>query len=470
MSKSQFPLPLPASEDLFPSPLLLQRLTRGTFCQHGLRSLRLWVWLRGFYGRPPWLEDEGQLYPRLFKYAEWRDRFFTPGHPTGEGVPTLHDPHCPCSRSTQEWLLADIPESQFPDWVEQVATELGVEMRMLQGWLQQRLFGVTRRTLAGDLELLVELELLQRRGRKFLPYPRLPEWIKGVAAEGRALREQRQGMWALERDRLFANLDLGTLAQRYAEPVAGTQRFFLEVDYVVRDSRIDLVEDCQEQLYQFWRQSPVPPVAVTYHSARVQATVRCVVFPVCCYYVRRSIYLCGFGQTPTGEGEWYNFRLDRIGNLQALNWEDGEIPFFVYDAYRQKSLPTPAEIRHEMEFAWGFDFYLEPRLMVLRFDPEFHEGYVAGTFRHETFRRISYEEVRGYVQQCEDADVRSALEAMLDRRSPDDPYYRAVYRHLDTNVRMRLRAWRPFGEVILPWSLRQEMAQEVREEFGWYWG
>lgn len=460
---------------LYPSAPLLQRLTQGAFRQHGLRSLRLWAWLRGLYGTPSWVadaeedSDERAMEPTTFTYADWRDRFFTVSHPKGEAVPALHDPHCRCSVLTCDWLTPVV--SSLPEWCDRLSEELNIEPDLLRSWLGQRLFGVTRRSLASDLHRLVDLSLLERQGRAFRLLPQLPDWV-WQASEG--FQGSSEKVVVVERaadhDRLFANLDLGAIAGRYAEPVAGQQRFFLDVDYIVRDRHIDLVEDWQERLYQLWRSADIPPVRLVYNSSRTRAVSTCIVYPVCCYYVRRSIYLCGFGQTPTGEGQWYNFRLDRIGNLQALSWEDGEIPFFVYDAYRQKSLPTPTEIRRELGLAWGFDFYLEPRLMVLRFDPAFEAGYVAGTFRHETFQRISYDEVWGYVQQCGDADGRSALESTLDRRSPDDPYYRAVYRHLDTNVRMRLRAWRPFGEVILPWSLRQEMAQEVREEFGWYWG
>lgn len=34
----------------------------------------------------------------------------------------------------------------------------------------------------------------------------------------------------------------------------------------------------------------------------------------------------------------------------------------------------------------------------------------------------------------------------------------------DTNVGLRLRAWRPLGEVLLPWELRDSITKEVEAE------
>ncbi|MCT7982366.1 TIGR03985 family CRISPR-associated protein [Laspinema sp. A4] len=57
---------------------------------------------------------------------------------------------------------------------------------------------------------------------------------------------------------------------------------------------------------------------------------------------------------------------------------------------------------------------------------------------------------------------------VLANRSETDAYYRAWIREGDINVRMRLRSWRPNGEVILPLSLRHQMAEEVTRELSHY--
>ena len=57
---------------------------------------------------------------------------------------------------------------------------------------------------------------------------------------------------------------------------------------------------------------------------------------------------------------------------------------------------------------------------------------------------------------------------VLKSRPLQDVYYQVCYRDGDTNIRHRLRAWRPHVEVLLPWSLRREIAEEVKTEFQFY--
>lgn len=71
-------------------------------------------------------------------------------------------------------------------------------------------------------------------------------------------------------------------------------------------------------------------------------------------------------------------------------------------------------------------------------------------------------------QHTQRQQQQQALLTVLNSRSPQDAYYYAYYREDDTNVKQRLRAWRPKGEVLLPWELRQSIAEEVEKEFQLY--
>ena len=249
----------------------------------------------------------------------------------GEEIPPLHNSRCLCARRGYDWVLSVVGQEGMAAWIEAVCAELGVERQEWQERLEQRLFGVTRRSLADDLRLLVELGLLARQGHKFAPLKELPQWVREpvVAKPVRGQESPTKPPLLGRPEVLFGNLDFGSLAQRYGKPVGGgVQRFLVHVDYVVCKGQIDRVEDWQEAFYQLWQQSPVPPVRLLYRSSRMRVSRFCVVYPVCCYYVRRSIYLCGFGQTPTRQGRWYNFRLDHIEDLEPLSWESEELPFF----------------------------------------------------------------------------------------------------------------------------------------------
>jgi len=59
---------------------------------------------------------------------------------------------------------------------------------------------------------------------------------------------------------------------------------------------------------------------------------------------------------------------------------------------------------------------------------------------------------------------RQRLLRVIQSRPGEDAYYTAIYRQGDPNVLMRLQAWRPFVEVLLPWELRVRVAEDVRKE------
>lgn len=56
------------------------------------------------------------------------------------------------------------------------------------------------------------------------------------------------------------------------------------------------------------------------------------------------------------------------------------------------------------------------------------------------------------------------MQRVVAARSPQDVYYAGWVRLGDINVVMRLRDWRPQGEVIAPWALRQQMREEAKQE------
>jgi CRISPR-associated protein (TIGR03985 family) len=184
--------------------------------------------------------------------------------------------------------------------------------------------------------------------------------------------------------------------------------------------------------------------------------------------VQRAVYLCAFGQTPKQQGEWYNYRLDRIQQITVLNWTDRHIPQRLQQEYQKSSLPNPDYIQEQKSKAWGFDFYQPLKPMLLRFEREFHDRYIRNTFRHDTFKPVTYKKAEQLIRQFTQPPQQQTLLTVLKSRSHQDAYYHLFYREGDPNVGQRLRAWRPKGEVLLPWELRQSIAKEVETEFKLY--
>lgn len=272
----------------------------------------------------------------------------------------------------------------------------------------------------------------------------------------------------------FLDPNLPLLAEQISEQVhEETHRVFLYVDYLVPEStqKQDDVDQLQGELQEIWESEPILPLLLTYHSAHQNLVKECVVYPVCIYYMERAKYLCAYGSTPKDEINWHNYRLDRICSkrLVPLDWEDPRVPQLLREKYEDEQLPTPKTVQTKLKQAWGFDFYKPSVLMLLRFDQDFHDCYIRGTFLHHTFESVDYMQVASLLRQhTPDPEHRSTLLEILQSRSPTDAYYKAQYRATDYHVTRRLRAIGPEVEVLLPWDLRQQMTLDIQQTWSRY--
>ncbi|MDJ1172369.1 TIGR03985 family CRISPR-associated protein [Roseofilum sp. BLCC_M154] len=422
-----------------PTVILLKYLARAALRQKSafLQAIRLWVILRVLYEEPS-IKDP-------FTFPEWREFWFTASHPKSDRLPDNHDRTCPCSKTTQDWLLQALSPSEITLWCEQFVQQEQCSLSQIQDYLQQRPFQVTRRSLQSDFYRLRDLGWLTGRDRLYSRVSQPPL--------GYPISKNASPLCTLP----LINPDLELTVQTLLQPLGGHPRFFLYLDYVVHQSQQDRVEDWQNLLKQIWTQTPIPPLELSYNSAKLGKICTVIIYPVSIYYVRRALYLCGFGATPQGTGEWYNYRLERIEKMTVRSWEDADIPTLLGDRHQQQTLPTPEYIETELDRVWGFDFWEPKQFLLYRFDRQFHDRYIQGTHRHATFKPISYETVRSHLQKHHCLSI-------LKSKSPQDAYYQADYRDNDINVIQRLRAWRPFGEVLWPLSLRERMRAEVNQE------
>lgn len=464
-----------------PHPALLQQLARGALVQSQnlLFALRLWAILRWLYSQ----EGYKALTDR-FTLTSWRESFFSTTHPKSEQQQEIlehSDRQCACHHTTKDWLSKW--GCNIAEWQQSLAA-INVARADLDEILAARLFALTRKSLQTYFDRLVNLNYLQLEpsaARKSKPYCRkaiLPEvdtsanlsLASDFTPTDRVYLAQTVDMLS------FLNPQLSAIAEQISPQVSATRRIFLHVDYIVPPATQDRVDDIQEDLQQIWRNAKlekkhVTPVLVTYHSAHLNQIKQCVVYPTCIYYVQRAKYLCAYGSNPNGEIDWYNYRLDRIvpESLIKLSWQDPRVPALLLNRYKNDRLPHPEEIQIEMENAWGFDFYNKSSLMLVRFERDFHDRYIDGTFRHYTFEQVNYNTAKALLQkEIQQLEQKQSLLKILHSCSPTDIYYKAKYRIDDNNVIMRLRAWGPKMEVLLPGSLRQRMIDDVQDTYNLY--
>ncbi|NJM73510.1 MAG: TIGR03985 family CRISPR-associated protein [Scytonema sp. RU_4_4] len=497
-----------------PSVEVLKLLTPGSLKQNLAKAVRLWVILRSIYGDDA---DEIQLeLKEEFTFFQWRDLFFLDAtkHHSRDKAPILHHAECRCATKLTEWLFASSLSIEKRKWSQSFQKYYSIqpdelESLLLTGMMTHsqtnsqpgddsvttsnsqkskkskkfskslsdgRLFAVTSRNLKEyDFQSLVNLGWLKKGNHqgevnqvKYLKLDKFPEFFLTRIEEVQNPSEQ------------FTNEELSAFNHSFSQPINGIQRFFIHAEYIIHPRLYNRVESLQKHLKDIWAQDNIPLVKLRYQSAKLyHDTVDCIVYPVCIYYYQRAPYLFAYGQTPKQDDknswskiDWYDYRLDRILELDELpkNVESADIPKHFINKCQGKYPPTPDDIKEKMSAAWGFDIYQPQELLVLKFDQYFYGNNIKGTEREEMFRQISLQQVERLVKSYTPSasPEQKYLLSTLQSRSPNDIYCKVDYRVDDNNIVMRLRAWGPKVEVILPLHFRERMARDVEATYKLY--
>ncbi|BAZ08054.1 TIGR03985 family CRISPR-associated protein [Calothrix sp. NIES-3974] len=490
--------------DYLPTVEVLKLLTPGSLKQNLAKAVRLWVILRSLYGGK---NDDVKLpLAEEFTFLEWRNLFFIDAkkHHSRDSIPSLHDLECRCSRKLIDWLFSSYLRLDKSQWcqtfrkyyeIESVELEklllTGVgsscqenhpgnkqqaSKRFSKALTDGRLFAVTSRNLQeNDFLALVNLGWLnvkQKNGNDV--YTKIDEFPEiFLSSTGNYLEKDREQ---------FTHEELSAFNNSLSQPINGVQRFFIHTEYIIHPHLYNHVESLQQQLKQIWQQEKIPFIKLTYRSAKLyQDTIDCLVYPVCIYYYQRAPYLFAYGQIPRPEEEdawrqinWYDYRLDRILELSVLSPSRDEldkkyhIPKHLIDKCWGKYPPSPNDIKNKMSEAWGFDIYQPEELLILRFNQYFYANNIQGTERDEMFIKVDSIKVQTLIKSKLTSLPEQKYLISQVKSYKNSIYCKINYRQNDNNIVMRLRAWGPNVEVILPWSLRQRMAKEITETYQFY--
>ncbi|MEA5596731.1 TIGR03985 family CRISPR-associated protein [Rivularia sp. UHCC 0363] len=496
-----------------PTVEVLRILTAGSLKQNLGKAVRLWVILRSIYGDE---SDEVKLeLGEKFHFLQWRDLFFMDAkkYHQRDIIPSLHcinelnttfqKDQCFCAIKLKQWLFElnlKVDEKQWSesfkkyyfiqdDELKQILltgiikhsyqnsqhndNSLNTNNQFSKSLPDGRLFAVTSRNLKdNDFQSLIRLGCLKSKKIKnqdiYIKVDKFPELFLNHLGNEAIQTEQ------------FTHEELSAFSNSLSQPINGIQRFFIHAEYIVHPRLYDRVEQLQQELKNIWKQDKVPLVQLNYQSAKLyQDTVYCIVYPVCIYYYKRAPYLFAYGQTPQINGEdswskidWYDYRLDRILALEQLsidadNINITNIPKHFLDKCYGKYSPSPDDIKEKMSTAWGFDIYKPQELLILRFDQYFYGNYIQGTERDEMFHKITRQQVEKLIKSyTPTASIeQKKLLATVQSRSTNDIYCKINYRVDDNNIVMRLRAWCPNVEVILPLDLRYKMRKEMEQTY-----
>ncbi|MGB3508985.1 MAG: TIGR03985 family CRISPR-associated protein [Microcoleaceae cyanobacterium] len=476
--------------DFPPDVELLQILARGSLKQNLPKAVRLWVILRSIYGS---FSDPVKVnLADKFTYNDWCERFFTDfEYHKNDKIPIYHDQNCPCARTIPDWLFEPSIGANTREWKKSFLQFYPITSQELNNLLnfgiisvqnnqkkQQklRLLAKTRKNFQYDFQALVSMGWLQSKKVKSHHINQFQiQYIK-VSSFPNLLRNSppQEVVENREVGNVIQN-DLADFFDDFGRKINNEQRFFLEFEYIVHHQLSSTINTFREKLKEIWHSQPIPPIKITYVSARNFQDRQddgedYIVYPVCIYYSQRAPYLFAYGQTPKDDSgtriDWYDYRLDRIKDLEVLEWNRVNLSNFSLKICQSK---TPGEIEKKRREAWGFDFYKPQDVLLIRFDRYFHHLYIEGTEREKLFKKISYKQALSLINSSDsNLKHKQQLNKILKARSPHDIYCRVNYRKDDYNIIMRLRAWGSKVEVLSPWDLRQTMTENIRDTWKLY--
>jgi CRISPR-associated protein (TIGR03985 family) len=465
--------------DFAPTVDMLQLLASGSSLKQSLpKALRLWAILRSLYGDEA--DSHTILLDRAFTSRDWSNLFFIDADQHHRGrdrsnVP-LHSPDCPCAKSCTDWLFgdpyyADDANMQPDNWKAKFlhqyplkATET-IENLLTTGTVSgtsalndSRLFAVSGKTIENHFDDLVRMGWLQiepktESGSKVFTrvseFPNLPHSKSEDSSEiGKTIRIE----------------DLASFLAILGQEINGVRRFFIDLEYIVPSQLADRVEVFQDTLRSVWEKADIPPIRITYISARLyQAEIERTAFPVCVRYHQRAPYLYAYGESPSDplKIEWYDYRLDRIADLKPMTWLDPLVPDGLRQKHHDRLLPTVGDIERALGAVLGYDFFRDRETMVLCFDKYFFNNYVHGTERTTIFRPIEKPEAEKIILRGDRPHSRELLANLQVAATRDPVFCKAEYYSGDYAPIHRLRAWGAMVEVLFPRSLRLKMAEEA---------
>ncbi len=484
--------------ELFPHFFILQRLVDGSLnqSQNLITAMRRWVLINWFYGEAS-QNCQCDRYSGI-TFNQWSEYFFNQdllplqasfksGHPLGrllEKNDEIFKPHhllCPCYKTTVDWLR--FYNINIDEWLEDLQKYIYISPQTVTKVIRHRLFAKVRKSLQADINALIskgclkcETSLFQKQNIIYR-VDKLPDWLctkvakKPIDSSGvfPELNPTEMADLAQALDMLsFLDPKLAPIADKISEEVYGTRRIFLHVDYVLSEDNQLNTDNLQEQLQENWQSREIKPIFLNYGSAHY-GDQKCLVYPVCIYYLQRAKYLCGYGLNPQGDVNWYIYRLERIKSFTLVDWSNQTIPPQLLDKYLNNQLPEPDDVEKEISTTWGFEINKPPRLMLLRFNYDYHQRYIQNTFRHNTFTYIkSPAKLAQIIHYYTSNPQEEKLLNSIIKKYPDDAYYSVIYRANDNNIIMRLLAWGANVEVLLPMELRKHIANNIRQAYAFY--
>lgn len=378
-------------------------------------------------------------------------------------------------RTIEYYLFYEYTDFYRERWLQNVRERYQVDRQILTEILEKKLFALTDKSLRNNFQKLAKSDppKLIKSGERRGKYKKQSDYLgrdRNEALQYDDLLTLEESFWDLLDDGVSA------IAQLLLAKIQGSQRLFIHADYIFKAETQEVAEDWVEKLRIIWQSNPVLPIRIRYYSASNNTTNNYSVYPVCLQYYQRGYYLTAVGDSPqiqiSVKPQWYNYRLDRVLDLEELTWDYSErLKLLKQQIYQGKNLYycyTPDWILEQLDIAYGFDFYRPSATMLLRFDRDYEQKYIKNTLRHQSFQEISNPKELIAIFNEHQASIPTKTWQRIIERFSISSYYQLDYRLGDHHIMMRLLSWRNSVEVILPLRLREKVKKEIEKMYKIY--
>ncbi|MBD2436234.1 TIGR03985 family CRISPR-associated protein [Nostoc sp. FACHB-110] len=224
-----------------------------------------------------------------------------------------------------------------------------------------------------------------------------------------------------------------------------------------------------------WQEiNSVKPLRITYKKFQTSQAITTIIYPVIFYYIKRGTYLYAINDVAEFNYIWEGYRLDRILDVEILDWENPQIPENLRQLKDDDELPTPEEVEDSLDAdVLGYAFWQDKKMMFVRFNLSHYSKYIQDTSRQDIFQEINLENLAEHRSMLEDffnTREMSVIIKTLKAQHPKEQYVFCIAKFYaeDIDVFLRILTWGKNVKVILPLDLKNKIYTEIESALAVY--
>lgn len=213
----------------------------------------------------------------------------------------------------------------------------------------------------------------------------------------------------------------------------------------------------------------VKPLKITYKKFQTSPVITTIIFPVIFYYIKRGPYLYAIRASEFEEPGYYweGYRLDRILDVEILDWNNQQIPVKLRELKDENELPTPEEVEDSLYAdTLGYAFWKTRKMMFVRFERNHYRNYIQDTSRQKIFKEINFKNFQELNSDLDrffnNKEITLILQSLRREINEEYVFCLANFYEEDIDVFLRLLSWGKNVKVILPLELKEKVFQEIQ--------